>query len=216
MEVQRRLLEHREMERMQIARNLHDGPIQSLSGLNYSLHFIQSMAESPEIQEMIDQVKQDIRNLTSELRNVCNELRPTLLEKFGFQKAIQAHVEDFQEKHPGIRLHLDLTGNLVEAQENITLALYRIYQEALNNAVRHADATEISIHFSFDAQRIVFEMVDNGKGFFGKMDWVELARQGHFGMVGMKERAEAIGGEFKVQSSPGEGTTIRVTVPITS
>jgi two-component system NarL family sensor kinase len=175
---------------------------------------LQSSVENQEARDMIEQVKQDVRDLVGELRGVCNELRPPLLERFGFRKAVQAHVDGFQEKHPEIKLNLDLAEDPNELPEYIATALFRIYQEALNNIIRHSKATEISIHLSFGHQQIILEIQDNGKGLPLKVDWVELARQGHFGLVGMKERAEAIGGVFKAQSSPGKGTTIQVVVPI--
>jgi PAS domain S-box-containing protein len=216
MEVQRRLLEHREMERSEIARDLHDGPLQSLASLNFYLNSIKVALKKHGVDryENIEIMEEGIRNLAGELRGVCNELRSPLGDRFGLCEAVQEHVDGFQERHPEIKLSLDMTKDPNKLPENIATALFRIYQEALNNVVRHSGATEISIQFAFDHQQILLEIRDNGKGFPSKVDWVELTRQGHFGLVGMKERAEAIGGVFLARSSPGTGTTIRVTVPI--
>ncbi len=168
------------------------------------------------MQEMIEQIREDVKRQVKELREVCNELRPPLLAQFGLGKAIVSHAASFEEKHPGLKIILDLPEDdeklLETLPENITLALYRIYQEALNNVVHHAQAGQVAVHLSRAGARIVFEIHDNGKGFHPSDDWVELARGDHFGLVGMKERAEAVGGSFKVFSQPGDGATIRVEI----
>ena len=97
--------------------------------------------------------------------------------------------------------------------ENVRLALFRIYQAALTNVVRHAQADKVVVRLHLDAEQVMLEVEDNGRGFDLPQRWIELARQGHLGLVGMVERAEAVGGQLTVQSEPGRGTVIRVTVP---
>ncbi len=92
------------------------------------------------------------------------------------------------------------------------MACFRIYQELLNNVVRHAEATTVDVRFSLNETEACLEIQDNGRGFEVPRRWVEMVRQGHLGLVGVHERAEAMGGTVKVISAVGQGTTVRVTV----
>jgi signal transduction histidine kinase len=94
--------------------------------------------------------------------------------------------------------------------EHVRLSLFRIYQTALTNVIRHAQAKNISVDFSFDEDYVVLEIQDDGKGFAVPKRLRTLARQGHFGLAGAVERAEAIGGKLEVESEPGKGTRLRV------
>ena len=97
--------------------------------------------------------------------------------------------------------------------EQMRLSLFRIYREALSNVARHAQARQVWIRFTFDAEQVVLEIQDDGLGFAVPQRWVELARQGHLGLVGMLERTEASGGQLQLNSAPGAGTLIRVMMP---
>ena len=214
MEVQRGLLEHREMERQELARNLHDGPIQSLGGLGFSLQIVQNITQEEEVKAMLHKMSAEVKSLISELRGVCNELRPPILTRFGLKQAIEEHAADFQQKHPEIQLHVECPEEPTPLVDKLTLALYRIYQEGLTNILRHAQASEIWVNIAYSTRHIVFEMRDNGQGFELPQNWIELARGNHFGLVGMKERAEAVKGTFHIFTQPGGGTMIQVMVPL--
>jgi signal transduction histidine kinase len=97
--------------------------------------------------------------------------------------------------------------------EPVRLALFRIYQAALNNVARHAQAQRVDIRFRFADDEIVLEIQDDGRGFELPERWITLAREGHLGLVGAAERAEAVGGKLDVESAPGKGTCLRVIVP---
>ncbi len=210
-EVQHRLMESREAERLHLAQELHDGPIQDLYSVSYQLSELQeslpneaSLARLAAVQTMLQQVI-----LT--LRTTAGELRPPTLAMFGLEKAIRSHVEGFQEAHPELAIRLELMPDGQTLPERVRLALFRIYQEALNNIARHAGAQQVSIHLNLEAEQVVLEVQDDGCGFEVPGRWLHLARQGHLGLAGISERAEAIGGKLKVISTPGTGTTIRVT-----
>jgi signal transduction histidine kinase len=94
--------------------------------------------------------------------------------------------------------------------ERQRLALFRIYQQALANVVRHSAATQVDVRFTHTPEETVLEVQDNGVGFQAPERWITLAREGHLGLVGASERAEAIGGKLEVITSPGEGALIRV------
>jgi len=130
------------------------------------------------------------------------------------EKAIRSHIDHFQKKHPEIHIHLDAVqeGALVPMEKR--LALYRIYQEAINNILKHAEATEVTVRFRKDQEKAILEIQDNGKGFEEPPNELSLVRQGHFGLVGIRERAEAVGGFVEIISQAGEGTQIQVIVPV--
>lgn len=213
MEVQRRLLEHREMERQQIARDLHDGPVQDLISLMFTIKGYQNKIDDPDCRAHLDNVNRHVESMVEELREFFKGLRPPALVKFGLQKAIESHAAEFQEGHPGIRIQLDLADGSDHLADNQRLALFRIYQESINNVLRHSNAQNIRVSFETDSAFVRLKVCDDGAGFLIPEDWLTLARSGHLGLVGMKERAEAIGGILEVESEPGNGTTLLVTVP---
>jgi signal transduction histidine kinase len=98
--------------------------------------------------------------------------------------------------------------------EDIRLALFRIYQEGMNNIAKHSPGSQVHILFHKDEKDAHLEISDNGPGFEVPEDWLTLARTGHLGLVGMSERAEAVGGRLKVDSAPGQGTRVQVIVPL--
>ncbi len=148
------------------------------------------------------------------LREMVNQMRPPTLIRFGLAKALTAYLEDFAEKHPEIKLHPSLIDDKQGLSENARLGLYRIAQEALTNMVKHAGADQGDVTLVCVDHHFILEIRDNGKGFALSPSLADYSAQGHFGLVGMKERAEAINAGFRVSSSPGEGTSIRVVVPV--
>lgn len=215
-EVQRRLLEHREQERIQIARDLHDVNIQELTAISILLYEI-IMEDLPgEVKERLSDVADLIKAQIQDLRSYASELRPPIMASFGVGKAIRAHVDNYQAKHPELTIQFEdnQVGGLLP--EDIRLALFRIYQEALANIAKHTKATEIHIRLIKTEAEAFLEIRDNGQGFEVPNDWLDLARHGHLGLVGMRERAEAVGGVLTPFSTPGEGTRICVVVPLKS
>ena len=215
--LQRRLIEQSEMERVELARNLHDGPIQRLSGLGFSIQIIKEILKENGVDDnaYIQQMGDEISDLIVELRGICNNLRPPILKRFGLSKAISENIIDFQAKYPHTKIYLEMSNDLSDLSGSITLSLYRIYQQAMHNIYHHANASKVWIRLKPETRRVLFEIQDNGRGLSVPVDWNENARQGHFGLLGMKERAEAIGGTFQLISQPGDGTLIQVIVPLT-
>lgn len=211
LQLQHFLVEQREQERLQIARNLHDGPIQSLIGVIFSLQSVEAITEDESLLRILSSIRGDAQRLVAEMRGVCNELRPPMLDTFGLSKAIRSHAEELRKRNPGLQLSLELE-EVTQINDEVRLALYRIFQEILNNIIRHASATEVSIRLAVEAQHIVLRVQDNGVGFELPGDWLSLARQGHLGLVGIKERVDAIGAALEIISSPDSGTMVQVTL----
>jgi PAS domain S-box-containing protein len=212
-EIQRRLLESREQERQEVARDLHDGPIQLLSATLFNLQMNKEAIENAQLRTEFEQIAENVRNAVKELRAMVNELRPPAIIRFGLAKAIHAHAEDFSGKHPELTLELELAEDQTRLPEQICLNLFRIYQEALNNIVRHAEASHAWVRFTLDPSQIVLEIQDDGQGFSVPANLVDRTLNGHYGLIGMSERCEAIGGKLEILSHPGQGAQLRAIVP---
>jgi PAS domain S-box-containing protein len=213
-EVRRRLIHSRESERLTLAQELHDGPIQELYGITYSIAATLPDVVPEELVGDFHQIKAKIEAVIRILRIISGELRPPTLAPFGLEKTILSHAETFQLEHPEIGLELDLQPDAQALPEPVRLALFRIYQQSLVNVVRHAQATHVNVTFRFDGQQARLGVQDNGRGFAVPEGWIDFVRQGHFGLAGSAERAEAVGGRLSVESQPGHGTRIEVEVPL--
>ena len=213
-EVQHRLLDSKESERLRLAQELHDGIIQELFSITFQLAELEKdFSKNGEVEfkknlrASRDMTQQVIRGL----RNLSRELRPPALAPFGLEQAILSHIEQFQEMYPDITVHTDLNPDGQILDERLRLALFRIYQHSVSNVARHAKAKHLWVRLELTEQEIILEIEDDGKGFEIPSRWVEMARQGHLGLVGTRERVQAIGGQLKITSTLGKGTLIRVT-----
>ena len=211
-ELSSRLQNSMELERLHLAQELHDNPMQVLYSANYRLEELRTKTD-PETSEALREVKDTIQGVLQDLRATAKELRPPTIFSFGLENAIRSHAYDVQEKHPNLEIQLSLAHDQQSLPDNVRLALFRVLQHALANVVRHAEATEVRIHFSFDAEETHLEITDNGRGFNVPATWIEFVRQEHYGLAGAAERVNALGGVFKVESQPGSSTTVRVTIP---
>lgn len=211
-EVKQRLARSRERERLRLAQELHDGTMQDLYAVQFLLQKLNRYIV-PEGQQTANIINKTFAQVNETLRAVARKLRPPTLAPFGLEVAIRAHAESFRELYPDIQVQLDLMPDGQLLPEYLRLTLYRIQQEMLNNIAKHAEATRVAIEFSFSESDVMLEIRDNGRGFAVPERWIELARSDHFGLLGSAERAEEIDGTFVVLSSPGQGTTVRVSAP---
>ncbi|HMB22660.1 MAG TPA: PAS domain S-box protein, partial [Anaerolineales bacterium] len=211
-ELSSRLQSSMELERLRLAQELHDSPMQSLYSAIYRIEELRSNA-NPELKDALAEVKEHIQGVLQDLRATAKELRPPTLFNFGLENAIRSHANDILEKHPSLKIHLSLAHDRQMLPEKVRLALFRIFQQSLANVIRHAKATEVHVRFSFDAEEVHLEVTDNGRGFDVPVNWIEFVRRGHYGLAGAAERANALGGVMKVLSQPGNSTTIQVVIP---
>lgn len=137
--------------------------------------------------------------------------------RFGLSRAIQLHSETLRSRRPNLVIDLDLVDDEGLLPEGLLVALFRIYQEAMENILHHADANagplQLWVHYFPSQHGMTLEIRDDGQGFSIPADWAEFA-SGKTGVVGMKKRIEDIGGKLQITSSPEEGTKIRATVPL--
>lgn len=211
-ELNSRLQSNVEMERLRLAQELHDGPMQSLHSAIYRLEELRSKSDAERAEEL-KEVQHTIHEVLEELRATAKELRPPTLSEFGLENAIRSHATDVAENHPDLTIQLSLAHDREILPEKVRLALFRIFQQCMANVIRHAEATQVLVRFSFDAEETHLEISDNGNGFEVPPNWIEFVRRGHYGLAGAVERATALGGVMSVESNPGNSTTVRVRIP---
>lgn len=215
-ELQVHLMEQREAERVRIARNLHDGPLQDVLALSYTIHSLIPQLGEAEQSSPIREIYENVVHLAGELRNVCNDLRPPNMLRFGLSKAIHYQTDELSSRHPNLTFQLDLTDDGHKIPKPVATTLFRIFQESMNNVIRHSQASIVTIRLMLNKESVLMEIQDNGIGFKLPGDWIELARHGHLGLVGMKERIDAADGKIQVNSAKGKGTTVQVEIPCES
>lgn len=213
LEVQRQLDAGREQERLRLAQELHDDPLQELYGVIYQIEAIRPTLERLESRDELHAMRNSVQNVIDKLRAICGELRPPALMPFGLESAIREHAETFQSQHPQIRLHLSLAHDGQLLPEQLRLTLFRVYQQAIANVARHAQAKNAYVRFKYNDERVTLEVEDDGIGFVVPFNWVDFARGKHLGLAGTAERAELLGGKLEVISAPGKGTLVRLAAP---
>lgn len=209
---QRQLLRSREEERSRLARDLHDSPIQALVGMNIQVGLLlrQEGLEEATRQSLSD-MRAEIRQLSDELRQICADLRPPMLDALGLSSALHSLAIEWS-KQAGIKVKLDLCDDSKTRQlpGEVTVNIYRVAQEALSNISKHARAKLVIINLSLDDARLVMTIEDDGVGFEPPDTLQGLTAHSHFGLAGMRERINLIGGEWAVESLPQKGTIVRV------
>jgi len=201
------LLRAQETERQQIARELHDQMGQSLTALKINLQIERSTrGDSPHLAEGF----RIVDGLIAEVRDLALSLRPPLLEEQGLSGAV-SYLLSSESKRSGLRTIAKLMIGEARFPPDVELAVFRIIQEAITNAVRHAAATTIVVALECDGRRLDLAIIDDGIGF--DVEAVSDAGRG-FGLLSMRERATLAKGSFKLTSVPGGGSTIRVSIPV--
>lgn len=200
-----------EEERRRIARDLHDGPAQDLTNISMRLGVVERLITTdPELAlSELDRTNSRIVAAINDIRRLIYDLRPVAIDEIGLASATMELCRRC-ERDWQIRFHIHIdesaTTGLVPARQ---VVLYRLIQEVLNNVHRHAQADTVWIDMVRFGANLRIEIRDNGRGF--RPDEVP---RGHFGIVGMRERARYLGGDLEVESSPGAGSTFRVQVPL--
>jgi len=211
--IKSRLIDRDEEERLSLARELHDGPMQDLYGLIFQVDALAGQINGCDVDEQIKAIRGSVVDVIHSLRQMSRDLRPPALAPYGLEKAIRSHIEGLRELHPDLSFRLKLDKDGQALPESLRLALYRIYQVAITNVARHAEAALVEVTFQVQDDQVILEVKDDGKGFEAPQRLFEFARRGSLGLAGAFERAEAVGGRLEVTTSPGQGTCLRVTAP---
>jgi signal transduction histidine kinase len=203
-----------EDERRRLARELHDETIQDLIALNQQIQMID--LEQPPLESGSAQLVRNLQRSTQDtieaVRRLSRGLRPVYLEDLGLTPALDMLTRDAHQDL-GIPVELHVDGGKRRLDPEIELALYRIVQEALSNVSRHAEAKHVWINIRFRPEEVWVDVRDDGRGFQSPDQISDLARDGHYGLIGMAERAVLIGARLEINSQPGVGSQITVHLP---
>jgi signal transduction histidine kinase len=159
----RRLLAGREDERRRLARDLHDGPLQALLGFSYQLRAQARQISGEELSAELQTLRQELLQIVNEIRHICMDLRPPALDLLGLPAAMQAHAENLGGHHQA-RIRLDLDGAPMAIPDDVAISIFRIYQEALHNALRHSEAGCVQVRFWQAEGVYLLQVEDNGRG----------------------------------------------------
>jgi signal transduction histidine kinase len=203
----RRVVDAQELERTRLARELHDETGQALTSILLGLKELERGTRTDEDREHVAAVRDLVVSTLRDVRRLAVELRPAALDDYGLTPALERLVEGHRQQDGNITIYLEirLGGERLPADAETTM--YRIVQEALTNIARHAGATRVSVLVTRKPGAAVLVVEDNGEGFDASSPTAGL------GLAGMRERVALVGGKFRLETSPGTGTTVAVEVP---
>jgi PAS domain S-box-containing protein len=200
----------REEERKSIAREIHDELGQQVTVMKMEITWLISeiKSENPLVRQKMEGLLDVLKETVQSIRRISSELRPSLLDDLGLAAAMEWHLKEF-ERRSGVQTHFDSHIPDTELPDGIRIALFRILQESLTNVARHAQASHVVVNIAYHEGVIAMNITDDGNG----MDTSRLKHSKSYGILGMKERAGMMGGNYNIESAPGKGTTISVEVP---
>ncbi|MFD0714945.1 sensor histidine kinase [Paenibacillus sp. GCM10027626] len=205
-----------EEERKRIAREIHDGPAQSLANIVLRTEIAERMLNKQEFEivkeELID-LKVQVRSGLEEIRKIIFNLRPMALDDLGLVPTLMKFVQDFEEKTK-IRTVFDTIGKETRLSSAMEAGMYRMIQEAFSNVHKHANASYVALEMTYQAHMVKIVVRDNGNGFHVDLIESRAKDSSHFGLIGMRERVELLEGRMEIESAINEGTKITIHIPI--
>ena len=197
-----------EEERLRLARDIHDGPAQSIAGISFKAEFCKKLIDQDPIRckQELNLLTEMVRDTLGDVRNIIFDLRPMSIDDLGLTPTLKNYIEKIKKEN-AIDLQLKITGRVVRLASHLEVGIYRIVQEAMSNVLRHAKANYACIEVTYTNEQIWVRIIDNGEGFD-----VDKVSNGHYGLIGMRERAKLFTGDLEINSTPGRGTTIRLVI----
>lgn len=196
-----------EEERARLARELHDETVQTLIALGHKAQMVQrSLNRDPEqVEERVGELRRMLGQAVDEVRRFSRALHPHYLEELGLITALETLSQE-------ANAHFTACGTPLRLKPEKELTIYRIAQEALNNARRHAQTDTIRVELEYTDEMVILCVTDNGLGFTVPHYFYDLTRTGHFGLIGMRERAQLVNGRLNIISQPGKGTQVTLSI----
>ena len=201
----------REEERLHISREIHDELGQLLTVLKMDVSWLNKRIEPDNIpaKEKLSEILSLVDTTVKSVRRIASELRPSLLDDLGLYAAMEWHLEEF-ERRSGITKELIIPETELELPDTLKIGIFRIFQESLTNVARHSGAKNVSVSLLQKDNQLILTIRDNGIGF----EEEPMTTQKTLGLLGMKERSMMMGGQYKITSVKGEGTTVTVIIPL--
>jgi two-component system, NarL family, sensor histidine kinase DegS len=212
-----RIIEAQEEERKRVSREIHDGPAQMLANVMMRSELIERVYRERGAEEGFKEIRnlrQNVRNALYEVRRIIYDLRPMALDDLGLIPTLKKYMNTIEEYNGKTKIHFESFGCL-EGQRlssRFEVALFRLAQEAVTNALKHAEATEITVKVEVTKEAITMIIKDNGRGFDAK-EFKNNKDKKSFGLIGMKERLDLLEGKITINSKIGLGTIIMIQVP---
>ncbi len=198
---------------MRLSHELHDDTIQAVIALKQRVQLAERSTTDPGSRGALGELETLAEQTIENLRRLTHALRPIYLEDLGLVAALQMLVGEAGQGR-SLNIEFRRTGRERRLSADAELVLYRIAQEALNNVTRHSKASRAELEVTYGEKEVRLEVKDDGVGFAVPSSPTDLAPSGHFGLLGMRERAELIGAQFQVTSRGGQGTEVSVQLPV--
>jgi signal transduction histidine kinase len=205
----RQVVTARETERGSISRELHDGVLQDLCAVTRDLKALDTQGRNDAA--CFGELAHRSGETVNVLRAICNDLRPPLLQH-DLLAALKALVQDLDTRSSA-PIHIDVSVDDISMPDDVALAIFRIAQEAMHNAVQHADASEIAVRLTQYPDRLRLTVTDDGQGIAGGVEPARFVVRGHYGLAGMRERAAMVGAKLDVQTAADYGTVVIFELP---
>jgi len=203
-----------EEERLRISRELHDETGQALSSINLALASLEGAETQEEFRKRVSLMQKTVRKVLEGIHLLARQLRPSVLDKLGLGAAVERFIKDCSA-HWGKDIGLTTVGRIPqEMPSEIKITAYRIVQEALTNALRHAEADNISVVLQNSSGKFQVIIEDDGKGFNLDETFNKSEETNHLGLFGMQERVDMLGGNLSIETAPSNGTTIYAEIPL--
>lgn len=208
-----RIIKAQEEERKRVAREVHDGPAQSLANIVLRLEIAEKLLkiDHEKVKKELHELNSLVRENLKDIRRIIFDLRPIPLDCTGIVGTIKNYINNYERTY-GIECQLMIDGTEKSLNSSIEVALFRLVQEGMTNVAKHADSSKCEVYLRFLDDWIMGQIIDYGKGFNTEE---VLANPGeHFGLIGMTERVEMFSGKFSIRSVPGKGTIFEFGLPI--
>ena len=200
-----------EEERRRLARELHDDTLQSIIALKQRVQLVQKNMPDKDSQESLQELEIIAEQTIENLRRTTRALRPIYLEDLGLVTALEMLAQE-TESVSGVKIAFQKEGTEKRLSAPVEMAFYRMAQEAINNVSRHAQASQADLSIRYQNEKVELQVADNGIGFEAPNTPADFAPSGHFGLLGMYERADLIGARLEILSSPGQGTKLKISI----
>lgn len=211
------IIKAQEDERLRVSREIHDGPAQEMANLIYQASICERLVDTrpEEAKAGLQELRRQIRTCLADVRQIIFDMRPMSLDDLGLVPALRQLVSKLEERKI-LKADFQVNGKERALEKHVEVTLFRIIQEGLNNIHRHAGVSEGRLRLLFSTNDLSILISDEGRG-FDMAETEEMRKNGtgngHFGILGMEERAKLIGASLSVISNPGEGTKIHVKLP---
>jgi len=209
------IIKAQEEERKRVARDIHDGPAQTMANVIIQAEICEKLFEKDidKVRLELKELKDIVRGSLKELRKIIFNLRPSALDDLGLEAVVRRSCSEFQED-TGVNTEFKVFGDKMRLDSSIEVTLFRIIQESLSNIKKHSGANNALIKLEIGKGMVNLKVTDDGSGFQFDPEAPDPGMHDHFGLLSIKERTELLKGLFNIESAPGKGTKISISIPV--